>query len=1742
MEMKENTSERSMPTPAWQGAPEEETLERSMREGSFMGQFRALIYRNLTIKKRDKRKTLTELLMPLYWILILAIIRISIGDTVLDPVNTPHGQASLMNSTLYLSDETIHVAPNTKEVISVMEGVLSISRGLGSLLYVHYYDTEEELVKMFSDNKTSTKFAVIFPDDPLANKSYSLRFNPVLAYIPSSQLWSGGQECRDQYHGFGLQVDHCTPNSYYYSGFSALQTIIDMVLINQTSTTAVDIKVPEITVENFPRGRYESNGAMTLRNIVPLYMVFAWAQFIVYMMMLVVEEKEKKLKESMKMMGLRDSVYWLSWFTVYAMYVLLLSLVCIILLPLATVFQKANLFLLFLLFVLYGSSSIMFGFMLTPFFNKAKVAGVVGNLVQISLSLLFYLQVYLEDEVNPGLFWGLGIFSPCAFAFAIDKVIYFDYAANGITYTSLWDGPGLPFAGSLIMISVDILLYLFLAYYLDNVVPSEYGTKRKPWFLFEKSFWIKDHNKFHKLTSEGVPNSGYVSDANPDVEPVSAEMQDRTAVHIQNLEKTFSPRGKKPVKAVDGFSLDIYEGQITAILGHNGAGKTTLFNILTGMTAPSSGSATIFGMDISDINDLTEIRRITGICPQHDVVFLTLTPKEHLRFFARIRGVPESIIEREVEQTLREVFLQEKGDTKAADLSGGQKRKLSIAIALIGDPKMIFLDEPTAGVDAYSRRKLWTLLKNRKQGKVILLTTHFMDEADILADRKAIMSKGKLRCCGTSLFLKNKFGLGYHLTLIVEENSEEGTVKKALQKDIPEVQLARYYGKEMSFILPSDSSPHFPSLFKQLDQRISNGSEGIEGYGVSMTTLEEVFLALNDESEEGEFGSMDNVGQQMIREKSPSASPIHSSTSAQDNGATQGNFIAANKGFAIENVDVQKDSWRTFIALLKARVTNMIREPTAVIFLILFPLAFTIASIALADSQSIKISTDDSPPLALKPEIYKPSLYGALLYNATTHKLDSLVSTLTSADMEVDSYSGNYSDLVEEQNCMGSFDVKSFPMQTRPEDRANVRLRFNDSYMHSIPILVNLLNNAIMSSITKGDPIQVFSHPLPITTDSIEFDVSSFIAPMMIGFAFTVIPAGLTMDLVQDREIKARYMLRLNGVGFHLYFSSYLLMMIAIYMVSYIGLLIIIAAFGVKSLIIGPAFGTLAILYLLYIPAAILFSAVMSYIFDKSETARQFYPSMVTTLGFVTYTVVSLIDMLVKSENTNPAQILHVVLTVVCPPYIPFGLMYYINKVYITCSLTNSCERLTVRDYMTIEIIVLFVVTVISIPFWYLLLRVADTVKLGGSWRTALWMDTKKKTAGLNLLEERGVAGAEGEDEDVKQERKNVCAALMENSFSSPVLIYDLGKLYKKKENGNNNPCKKNKEDESFPALKSVSFEVKASQVFGLLGPNGAGKTTTLSIMTAEETPSWGRVQICGEDIQSSMSAVFETMGYCPQHDALWGNITVAEHIATYAEIRGIRKDQIKSLVDTYVKGLEIDEHRNKKSKDCSGGTKRKLSYILSMLGRPKVVLLDEPSTGMDPKSKRFLWNSILSSFRDERSAILTTHSMEEADALCSSIGILVRGSMRCIGPIQHLKNKYGGGYTLEVKVQKERAPPPVSLVSASAFPHPSSSTNEQQTNNMIEEVQTLVQETFPNAVLDEQFDERLIYKVPQTDVTSLALIFETLEKVKSDGLIDEYALSQTTLEQVFLQFARQQEEDEKEDVKAVNEDNGSCL
>lgn len=192
---------------------------------------------------------------------------------------------------------------------------------------------------------------------------------------------------------------------------------------------------------------------------------------------------------------------------------------------------------------------------------------------------------------------------------------------------------------------------------------------------------------------------------------------------------------------------------------------------------------------------------------------------------------------------IQDLGLQEKKNELAKSLSGGQKRRLSVGMAFIGNSRFIVLDEPTSGMDTSARRHIWEMLKNFKNDRIILLTTHFMDEADNLGDRIAIMSHGQLQCCGSSVFLKNKFGVGYNLTISKKEQHSTEKIKDFITAITPDALRISDVSSEEIYQLPLSAVPSFEKLFTSLDEALN--SLGIESYGISITTLEEVFLSVN---------------------------------------------------------------------------------------------------------------------------------------------------------------------------------------------------------------------------------------------------------------------------------------------------------------------------------------------------------------------------------------------------------------------------------------------------------------------------------------------------------------------------------------------------------------------------------------------------------------------------------------------------------------------------------------------------------------------------------------------------------------------------------------------------------------------------------------------------------------------------------------------------------------------------------
>ncbi|KAF0690787.1 Aste57867_17854 [Aphanomyces stellatus] len=395
----------------------------------------------------------------------------------------------------------------------------------------------------------------------------------------------------------------------------------------------------------------------------------------------------------------------------------------------------------------------------------------------------------------------------------------------------------------------------------------------------------------------------------------------------------------------------------------------------------------------------------------------------------------------------------------------------------------------------------------------------------------------------------------------------------------------------------------------------------------------------------------------------------------------------------------------------------------------------------------------------------------------------------------------------------------------------------------------------------------------------------------------------------------------------------------------------------------------------------------------------------------------------------------------------------------------------------------------------------------------------------------------------------------------------------------------------------NLSLALPKGECFGYLGINGAGKTSTMKMMTGDVLPTSGSATLGGFDIMSQQLEVRRLIGYCPQFDALIDLLTVREHLELFAAIKGVPTEHINQTVVDKMEQMNLNDFEHKLAGTLSGGNKRKLSVAIAMIGSPPIIFLDEPSTGMDPVSRRFMWDVIadISTRSKESTILLTTHSMEECEALCSRVGIMVGGRLRCVGSIQHLKHRFGDGLMMHVRVAPVLSTDVEQLI-AQSFAGVSTLTDNQvgdacaslgkphranhvsmdhATGYVLSESLTRngyirVQDFCAWWLSEDRFDAMSEYLngvfggsnvnllERQNDVSrfkllgtrqtlALSNVFTTIEKNKEGLNIKEYTVSQTTLEQIFNNFASQQTQEKgvargMEQAKAEVHDNYQAM
>ncbi|KAM7380664.1 hypothetical protein PAMP_003942 [Pampus punctatissimus] len=1553
----------------------------------------------------------------------------------------------------------------------------------------------------------------------------------------------------------------------YNRGFVYLQENIERAIIEiQTGQKVTD---PAVQLQPFPYPCYYRDEYLEAIGFVfPLMLMIAWVLFVAEFVKKLVHEREMRLHEYMKMMGVNPLSHFFAWFLECAAYLVVTLFILTLVLKYGGILSKSDGFLLFLYLCDYSLSILAFSYMISSFFDKTYIAGLSGSLLYILCFFPFIVVMALETNLTFTQKSILSLFSPSCFSYASQYVSRYESQGEGIqwsnSYASPIAGDTASFGWLCWLMLIDSILYFIIGSYIRMVFPGKYGIPAPWYFPFKGSFWTdlcccfksqskggkgrlftnimhKNHSIFSDAKGKG--KSTLSSQAGEDF----SELPEGVTLH--GLTKIYGNR-----VAIQNLNVSFYEGHVTSLLGHNGAGKTTTMSLLTGLFAPSSGTIEVYGRDMQ--TNMDDIRTELGVCMQYDVLFDHMTTKEHLLLYGQIKAPQWS--RRELKEQVRTI-LEETGmyahrHKRVGTLSGGMRRKLSISIAFIGGSRLVILDEPTTGVDPCSRRSIWDIVIQHKKHRTIIMSTHHLDEAEVLSDRIAFLERGGLKCCGSPFYLKDKLGQGYKLTLtkkvqkLESEQLDNAELKSFIQAHVPEARLKEAHGGDLIYSLPpftSSNASSYRSLMTALDANLDALQLG--GYGISDTTLEEVFLQLTQGNTEGGY-----------EDEPLSISETVSDTGSIDSFPADPNGSISSFG---DQINLTGPSmlhglalaWQQMSAILIKRFHHSRRDWKGLISQILLPVLIVVFAMGLG---SIKNNLQNYPEMELSPALYNIGPSYSFFSNKNPNS-DKLVNTMMSFP-GIDNHcldkssnpvctrsknnwrsSGNSSKTFsicqcthQEQICdqdifqpphkkipssqivynLSGLNVEKYLVATEndfirnryggfdfgmqlppdlqmdlravPKNRSLSKVWYNPEGHHTMPAYLNSLNNVILRANLPADKdprnyaISVSSHPYfgrVDDEDSVVQGMLQILVALCVLTGYSITTASFAIYEVDEHHSGSKRLQHIAGISEPFYWTVNFFYDMVIYLIPVTLTVGVIAAFQIPAFTDRYNLGAVTLLLVLFGFATFPWMYLLSGIFKDSEMAFISYVCINLFISVNTIMSSSIVYFLGQISTTNSEVVQDI-----------FWKMSHAFLIFPQFTFGNGLMHLA-RKNIEVQILSGYGIDAYQNPFsrdslgWMFISSFIQGLVFF-TLRLLLNKFFMRKVRHLILGKKTMPQVAyEDEDEDVATEHLRVSSG----AASSDILqVNQLTKVYqhlKKK----------------VYAVKRLSVGIPAGECFGLLGVNGAGKTTTFKMLTGDVSPTDGTAQI--KDWDGRLVDIMEcrnegiNIGYCPQVDALDSLLTGEEHLYFYARIRGISKSEIDKVVNYLLKRLQLNYHRNIITDSYSCGTCRKLSTALALIGHPQILLLDEPSSGMDPHTKRHLWKIISEEVKGKCAVVLTSHSMEECEALCSRLAIMVKGQFRCLGSLQHIKNRFGSGFTVKMYLAEAASD--------------------------TEAITGFMQCHFPSTYLKDQHSNMVVYHVPVAP-GGVADIFYQLESNKNALQIKHFSVSQTTLDEVFINFA----------------------
>lgn len=1446
---------------------------------------------------------------------------------------------------------------------------------------------------------------------------------------------------------------------------------------------------------NFLPDRPRTTVSGMLEQNIIFYMTYLFLWPFTRLVRDIVMEKEKQLKEYLLIMGLHPMALLMSWFLLYFAASLVVVVLAVFMLGdvmfVATHASSSYFFILLLMFVV---SILLFALAITPIFNQTKTAAAGAPLLYVLLAVAPFIKSMVGEDVLES--YKIVHFvvefmeqtsSPVTFMDALHDVLALDALSGDIrpiAWTTIY-GP----CWQMMFQSVG---YLLLGWYLENVFPRTFGVRQRWYFIVLPSYWIsRCFPSTSQSADEGEKDELLGLEQPTESDQFSASAVDHTLremplseflmsfkpiLFVKGLFKRY-PDGKEAVKNV---SFGVKKGEIFGLLGPNGAGKSTIMSILCGMLPPTAGDAFVGAKSVSRHPDT--IRKSLSVCFQQNILFDDLSVWEHLYLVCELKSAMgiKTLDKEACEFKLRQFGLDEKRDALSKNLSGGQKRKLSLVLALIDTSHVVLLDEPTAGMDLKARLDTWDVLKRTVHNRAVILTTHSMQEAEALCENIGIVAEGELKCCGSSLFLRERFGVGYKLTLVHRDDQQKGKDKlemddkaraardeartssfvDVIQKYVPKAEVVSDNKWETRFQLTDGKEAHFTGLFEELERMKTQNQ--IKRYAIAATDLEDVFVRVT----EGE------------------AVYFHAKDDKNDSSASDAAVEKKKRLEAVQRTQsissISMSTWEISMTQIKALIVKrwkmMIRDKKTLLAQYIWPIALFTILVAILQHLFNGMAAPETITM-LPSSAFKSSILVASNADFETPVQSIIDEFVLGAHSVVYSQAASESDMLNVmlKNYTGTtffagVFVSNVSSLTAPSsDLLEYSLFYNKSIARSLPVAIEWMSQGFCKALlnathTVGDcDLVVKKAPIFRTgavvvqteatsrskQDAMDIsDVDAISRRIMVAFYLLITMSSIASfyvsSVVKEKENglkRLQYLHLASRNASAVYWSSHFLF-------DLVGYLLATGVICFVLLVLFSASMTLNMLaawmvsMLLFGFAVLPFMYTCSLVFSSHSSAQSFmsYVSFFQILATSVVFVISMVPGLCSKVKT-------ITFFLQFFPLFTFGNAVLNVAALSWAPIRNLCFEMTEEGNTENqgELVALmmnsfaggdnapkvwdweitgsqFVALALSGIMYWILLFAFDQLQMYPSVaasRCGLLIGWVRRLFNAHDYVNAGQLSPYHPDD-------------LENpTHQHTVQVSHVTKVYNPKGSAaqasdsvsSPNEAPNRNEQGQVIALSDVTFSVEENDCIALLGVNGSGKSTMFEILTGGIAPTSGHALVDRFDATLQPQEASEKFGYCPQTNIFFGEMSVREHLELVYRLRCRRKgspQEEKSVIATLMDRLDLFPVEKTPAEHLSGGNKRRLMLALSFLSEEtSLLLLDEPSAGVDVVARRLMWRVLYETQQSDRktSCVFTTHSMEEAEAVCANAVILFKGKRVWAGSIPDLKQHVARGISISLRL-----------------------------------------------------------------------------------------------------------------------------